>query len=100
LDQPEVCTRFIPGSSIPPGGIISGLNHRTNWLHHQTWWSKAGWWYTYPSEKYESHQLNGKIKFMFQTTNQWWSKASEGKYLGYLQHQTWEQMGIQHYDLK
>ena len=37
----------------------------------------AGWWYTYPSEKYES-QLGwlfptyGKIK-MFQTTNQWCS---------------------------
>ena len=38
--------------------------------------SLSGWRYTYPSEKYESHlgwwhsQLNGKIKFMFQTTNQ------------------------------
>ena len=39
----------------------------------------TGWWYTYPSEKYESQlddeipwnsQVNGKIKVMFQTTNQ------------------------------
>jgi hypothetical protein len=36
----------------------------------------TGWWYTYPSEKYEfvswyySSQLDAKIKFMFQTTNQ------------------------------
>ena len=36
----------------------------------------TGWWYTYPSEKYEfvnwddDSQLRGKIKFMFQTTNQ------------------------------
>ena len=35
----------------------------------------TGWWLTYPSEKYES-QLGilfpryGRIKFMFQTTNQ------------------------------
>ena len=38
----------------------------------------SGWGYTYPSEKYEFvswdyySQLNGKIKFMFQTTNQSW----------------------------
>jgi len=35
----------------------------------------SGWWYTYPSEKYESVgmmtlPIYGKIKFMFQTTNQ------------------------------
>ena len=36
----------------------------------------SGWWYSYPSEKYEfvkwdyCSQLNGNIKFMFQTTNQ------------------------------
>jgi hypothetical protein len=35
----------------------------------------SGWWYTYPSEKYESvgmmtFPIYGKIKFMFQTTNQ------------------------------
>ena len=34
-----------------------------------------GWWYTYPSEKYESQlgllfRIYGKIKAMFQTTNQ------------------------------
>ena len=37
----------------------------------------TGWWYTYPSEKYESQlgwlfPIYGKIKFMFQTTNQLW----------------------------
>ena len=35
----------------------------------------TGWWYTYPSEKYESQlgllfPIYGKIKVMFQTTNQ------------------------------
>jgi hypothetical protein len=40
------------------------------------WTIISGWRYTYPSEKYEFvswddySQLNGKIKFMFQTTNQ------------------------------
>ena len=34
----------------------------------------TGWWYTYPSEKYESRlgllfPIYGKIKFTFQTTN-------------------------------
>ena len=37
--------------------------------------SLTGWWYTYPSEKYESHMgllfpIYGKIIQMFQTTNQ------------------------------
>ena len=37
----------------------------------------SGWWYTYPSEKYESQigsssQLLGKIKVMFQSANQLW----------------------------
>ena len=36
----------------------------------------TGWWLTYPSEKYESQlgwlfSIYGKIKFMFQTTNQY-----------------------------
>jgi hypothetical protein len=35
----------------------------------------AGWWYTYPSEKYESvgmmtFPIYGKKQAMFQTTNQ------------------------------
>ena len=36
----------------------------------------SGWWYTYPSEKFEFvswddySQVNGKIKFMFETINQ------------------------------
>ena len=39
-------------------------------------WTWSGWWYTYPSEKYESvgmmtFPIYGKMKFMFQTTNQW-----------------------------
>ena len=29
----------------------------------------SGWWYTYPSEKIETHMI-WKIKAMFQTTNQ------------------------------
>jgi hypothetical protein len=37
----------------------------------------SDWWYTYPSEKYASQlgllfPIYGKIKFMFQTTNQDW----------------------------
>ena len=37
--------------------------------------NKTGWWYTYPSEKYESQlgwlfPIYGIIKFKFQTTNQ------------------------------
>jgi hypothetical protein len=36
---------------------------------------ETGWWYTYPSEKYESQlgslfPIYGKIKAIFQTTNQ------------------------------
>jgi len=44
---------------------------RTLTAHHI-----SGWWYTYPSEKYEfvswiySSQYDGKNKKMFQTTNQ------------------------------
>ena len=41
---------------------------------------KSGWWYTYPSEKWWTSSVGicffpiyGKIKFMFQTTNQTWS---------------------------
>ena len=39
------------------------------------WKNIPGWWLTYPSEKYESQlgllfPIYGKIKFMFQTTNQ------------------------------
>ena len=38
---------------------------------------RSGWWYTYPSETYESQlgwwfPIYGKIKAMFQTTNQRW----------------------------
>ena len=47
------------------------ITETTPW-HHYT---PSGWWYTYPSEKYgsqigSSSQLLGKIKVMFQTTNQ------------------------------
>jgi hypothetical protein len=54
---------------------------------HQSVANITGWWLTYPSEKYESQLgllfpiIYGKIKAMFQTTNQinvgcwlvWWS---------------------------
>jgi len=48
-----------------------------------------GWWYTYPSEKYEFvswdySQLNGKIKFMFQTTNQYFMIQSSAGLLASL----------------
>ena len=49
-----------------------------NWDNDGDIYIYTGWWYTYPFEKYEfvkwdcSSQLNGKIKFMFQTTNQLW----------------------------
>ena len=41
------------------------------------YYSSAGWWYTNPSEKYESQlgwlfQIYGQIELMFQTTNQIW----------------------------
>ena len=55
------------------GGFFPIIFHH----HIQAWQSVAGWWYTYPSEKYESQlgwwhsQLNRKIKVMFQTTNQY-----------------------------
>ena len=44
-------------------------------IHLEDMLSIPGWWYTYPSEKYESQMgllfpIYGKIKFMFQTTNQ------------------------------
>ena len=52
-------------------GIL--LNHILDWLYIYT-----GWWLTYPSEKYEFvswddeiPNMMGKIKFMFQTTNQY-----------------------------
>jgi hypothetical protein len=44
---------------------------------HLHFWFITGWWYTYPSEKYESQSQGwhpiyyGKSK-MFQTTNQFW----------------------------
>ena len=46
-------------------------NHRTQWAYIYV----SGWWYTYPSEKYESQlgylfPIYGKIKAMFQTTKQ------------------------------
>ena len=51
-------------------GIFQVLMMKRYLFHHQAY---AGWWLTYPPEKYESQigsssQLLGKIKFMFQTT--------------------------------
>jgi len=49
------------------------------------WGYITGWWYTYPSEKYEfvswdyHSQLNGKIIQMFQTTNQNISFYKQGR---------------------
>jgi len=48
---------------------------RNSVVHHSSW---SGWWYTYPSEKYEFVSWDYDIpniwkvmKFMFQTTNQY-----------------------------
>ena len=52
------------------GDLANNYQHMINCK----WWS--GWWYTYPSEKYEfvswDHEIPNiwKIKVMFQTTNQ------------------------------
>ena len=52
----------------------------------QTW---TGWWYTYPSEKYESqlrwwHSQKWKVgKFMFQTTNQYYCWLSSTYCIGW-----------------
>ena len=52
---------------------------RWSWLNKfKTLFKETGWWLTYPSEKYDElrqlglwhSQLSGKIKQMFQTTNQ------------------------------
>ena len=45
-------------------------------IHLNVCWFISGWWLTYPSEKKKNRQLgllypiHGKIRFMFQTTNQ------------------------------
>ena len=66
------------------GMIIPNIWGKKNWCSKpptsQSVWLQAihyesGWWYTYPSEKYESQlgwlsPIYGKIKLMFQTTNQ------------------------------
>ena len=55
-----------------------GRNHDTRGYNLEKF---TGWWYTYPSEKYESQlgllfPIYGKIKAMFQTTNQFMLKES------------------------
>ena len=68
--------------------LLGGWPTRNIWWLYGLIWCKipliiivtyiAGWWLTYPSEKWWSEsqlgwwhsQLNGKMKFMFQTTNQ------------------------------
>ena len=51
---------------------------------------KSGWWLTYPSEKYEFvswdddiPNIYGKIKVMFQTTNQLYPYKN-GTFVGYI----------------
>ena len=58
-------------------------------------YAQSGWWYTYPSEKYEFVSWDYDIpnrwkvmKFMFQTTNQigihWGISGEYQQHLGYL----------------
>ena len=62
---------------------------RATFLDLQCPWS--GWWLTYPSEKY-ARQLGwlfpiyGKIKFMFQTTNQWLPNTACWKWPIFMSH--------------
>ena len=102
-----------------------GINSRSShpeWLRspHGSWqfvardWmdqSSSSWWYTYPCEKYEwksvgmmNSQLNGKIKFMFQTTNQiiyveiepgfFWRNLGKIIYISLpLPHHPWRELG-------
>ena len=42
----------------------------SQWHHPGSIQQLNQWWYTYPSEIYDSLGMYGKIKFMFQTTNQ------------------------------
>ena len=56
-----LCSRIKPPTTELQGAAISSFF--------------TGWWYTYPSEKYESQlgvlfPMYGKIQVMFQTTNQ------------------------------
>ena len=63
--------------ALPPTSHVLSLRQdskkKTN--KQLCWKNIPGWWLTYPSEKYESQlgllfPIYGKIKFMFQTTNQ------------------------------
>ena len=53
--------------------LLFHWSSRSQWL--RTWHIRSGWWLGHPSEKYESQlgwlfPIYGKIKLMFQTTNQ------------------------------
>ena len=57
-------------------------DEETPWLlavKKWVWSKKSGWWYTYPSEKYEFiiPFMKRKIEFMFQTTNRKWLLAQD-----------------------
>ena len=77
------------------------ITQQDSWLGVQALWlSHTKWWLSHPPEKYESQigsssQLLGKIKFMFQTTNQicsvypcWWSHKHRPQTTADL-HQRW-----------
>ena len=60
-----------------PNNIVEE-NKKPTWLACGKCWHMTGWWYTYPSEKWWSSSVGtmtfpryGKIKFIFQTTNQY-----------------------------
>ena len=67
------------GLMVKNGGLMVVKNGDLIVIKHfgtkQLW---SGWWLTYPSEKYEksvgimTFPIFGKIKAMFQTTNQLW----------------------------
>ena len=65
-------------TSADLGRSVDALNPGFQQLPRNPWKSTqgmTGWWLTYPSEKYESQlgwlfSIYGKIKKMFQTTNQ------------------------------
>ena len=79
-----LCARFFSMSLVSnPGSTVSKIERERGRSHlnrsASQWRSSSltGWWYTYPSEKYEFvswddevPKMMGKIKFMFQRTNQ------------------------------
>jgi len=65
---------FTSNINLSNGPVAFSENMRNSVVHRSSW---SGWWYTYPSEKYEFVSWDYDIpniwkvmKFMFQTTNQ------------------------------